>query len=76
MKSIVCVCVCQCVYGKVTPQHEGWYRIYTTKDQGLEDSGNPVPTKHGVTQLTCTTALGYRKHIKTIFAWTVHLFTS
>ncbi len=54
MKSIVCVhvCVCQCVYGKATPQHEGWYRIYTTKDQGLEDSVHPVLTKRsGATDL-------------------------
>ncbi len=36
----------------------------------LEDSANPVPTECGVVELTCTMALGYRKHTETIL---IHL---
>ncbi len=41
-----------------------------------EGSVIPATTKQGVVQLICTVALGYRKHTKTNFDWTVYLITS
>ncbi len=52
------------------------YGIYITDGQRPEDSVNAIPTQRRVMEQTCTMALGYRKHTKTNFGWTVYLFTS
>ncbi len=41
-----------------------------------EGSVNPVPTDHGMVQLTCTMDLSCRKCTNTNFDWTAHLLTS
>ncbi len=54
------------------------YKLHhdVNKGQRPEDSINLVLTKHKGVQQTCIRTPSYRKRIKLIFDWTIHLFSS